>query len=59
MGIKKGTKLTDTPKNKVLRIRIDDNTEEKLEAVCNHTKMSKSDVVRKGIETQYAEIKKK
>lgn len=59
MGIKKGTKLTDTPKNKVLRIRIDDSTEAKLEAVCDHTKMSKSDVVRKGIETQYAEIKKK
>lgn len=59
MGIKKGTKLTDTPKNKVLRIRIDDDTNSKLEAVCDQSKMSKSDVVRKGIEMQYAETKKK
>lgn len=59
MGIKKGTKLTDTPKNKVLRIRIDDDTNSKLEAVCDQLKMSKSDVVRKGIEMQYAETKKK
>lgn len=58
MGIKKGTKLTDTPKDKVLRIRIDDKTEDELETVCRHTKMSKSDVVRKGIEQQYNEIKK-
>ncbi|MDE5740903.1 MAG: hypothetical protein K2H90_00470 [Oscillospiraceae bacterium] len=59
MGIKKGTKLTDTPKDKVLRVRIDDDTETKLEAVCDHTKMSKSDVVRKGIEMQYAETERK
>ena len=58
MGIKKGTKLTDNPKDKILRIRIDDNTEYELETVCQHTKMSKSEVVRKGIEKQYAEIKK-
>jgi antitoxin component of RelBE/YafQ-DinJ toxin-antitoxin module len=58
VGIKKGTKLTDTPKDKVLRIRIDDKTENELETVCKHTKMSKSDVVRKGIEQQYDEIKK-
>lgn len=58
MGIKKGTKLTDTPKDKVLRIRIDDKTENELETVCSHTKMSKSEVVRKGIEEQYDKIKK-
>jgi len=58
VGIKKGTKLTDTPKDKVLRIRIDDKTENELETVCKHTKMSKSDVVRNGIEQQYDEIKK-
>ncbi|MBD5146075.1 MAG: CopG family transcriptional regulator [Ruminococcus sp.] len=58
MGIKKGTKLTDNPKDKILRIRIDDKTEYELETVCQHTKMSKSEVVRKGIEKQYAEIKK-
>jgi len=58
VGIKKGTKLTDTPKDNVIRVRIDDKTENELEIVCKHTKMSKSEVVRKGIEQQYAEIKK-
>lgn len=58
MGIKKGTKLTDNPKDKILRIRIDDKTEQELETVCKHTQMSKSEVVRKGIEKQYAEIRK-
>lgn len=46
MGIKKGTKLTDTPKNKMLKIRVNTETEKKLEFVCEHTKKSKSDVVR-------------
>nr|DAH25907.1 MAG TPA: antitoxin [Caudoviricetes sp.] len=58
MGIHKGTKLTDTPKDKMLRIRIDAETENKLDEVCRHTRKSKSEVVRNGIEIQYAEIKK-
>ncbi len=58
MGIKKGTKLTNTPKDKMLRIRIDAETEQKLDFVCGHTKKSKSEVVRDGINKQYAEIKK-
>lgn len=56
MGIKKGTRLTDTPKDKMLRIRVDAETERKLEFVCEHTEKSKSDVVRDGIDKQYAEI---
>ncbi len=56
MGIKKGTKLTDSPKDKMLRIRIDAETGKKLEFVCEHTQKSKSDVVRDGIDKQYAEI---
>ena len=56
MGIKKGTKLTDTPKDKMLRVRVDAETERKLEYVCEHTEKSKSDVVRDGIDKQYAEI---
>ena len=34
MGIKKGTKLTDHPKNQILRIRMDEDTANKLKAVC-------------------------
>lgn len=56
MGIKKGTKLTDTPKDKMLKIRMDADTESKLESVCEYTKKSKSEVVRDGIAKQYAEI---
>lgn len=58
MGIKKGTKLTDKPKDKILRIRIDGETEKKLNEVCENENKSKSDVVRTGIELQYAKIKK-
>ena len=56
LGIKKGTKLTNTPKNKMLRVRIDVNTEKKLDTVCQYTQKSKSEVIREGIEKQYAII---
>lgn len=56
MGIKKGTRLTETPKNKTIKIRIDETTEKKLDAVCEYTDRSKSEVIRRGIEKQYAEI---
>ena len=58
MGIKKGTKLTDSPKDKVLRIRIDEDTDNKLKAICKNTNKNKSEIVREGIEEQYARIKK-
>lgn len=58
MGIKKGTKLTDSPKDKTIRIRIDSETEQKLDEVCKAKGKSKSDIVRDGIERQYEEIKK-
>lgn len=59
MGIKKGTKLTDTPKDRTLKIRFDANMEEKLLYVCNKTNKSKAQVIRDGIEIQYQEIIKK
>ncbi len=58
MGIKKGTKLTDTPKNRTLKVRFDAETERKLTVVCNETNKTKAQVIRDGIEKQYAEIKK-
>lgn len=59
MGIKKGTKLTDMPKDKMLRIRIDDETERKLQFVCDTKQKSKSAIVREGIENLYNEVQKK
>ena len=44
--MKKGTKLTDNPKDFTLRVRLDKGTLQKLE------------VVRNGIEEQYQRIKK-
>lgn len=55
LGLRKGTKLTDTPKNKMLRIRIDEETSRKLNAICEAQGKSMSEVVRAGIERLYAE----
>jgi predicted DNA-binding protein len=58
MGIHKGTRLTETPKDKSFRFRIDAETERKLNFICEQTNKTKSEVVRDGIEKQYAEIQK-
>lgn len=53
MGIPKGTKLTDAPKNHTLKFRYDDETEKKLNYLSEKKNISKSEVIRKGIEIQY------
>ena len=57
-AIKKGTKLTDNPKNYMLRTRLDKKTLEKLDFVSEKMEVSRSEVVRKGIDEQYQKIKK-
>lgn len=57
MGIHKGTKLTDNPKNQQVAIRMDEKTMEKLDYLTEKQKSSKSDVIRKGIEIQYEDEK--
>lgn len=57
-GLKKGTKLTDNPKDYILRVRLDEHTLGKLDECCAETGLNRSEIVRKGIEQQYAEIKK-
>ena len=59
MGIHKGTRLTDTPKDKALRIRYDSDTEQKLNAICEATGKTRSQVVREGIDKLYSELKQK
>ena len=56
--IKKGTKLTDTPKDTMFRVRMDKETIEKMEFVSNKLGISKSEVVRNGINEQYQKVKK-
>ena len=58
MGIKKGTRLTETPKDRELKIRYDAETDRKLRAVCEATGKTKAQVIREGIDKLYAEIKK-
>lgn len=53
MGIRKGTKLTDTPKERTIRARIDAETSRKLDFVMNERNMTLSEVIRMGIELQY------
>ena len=53
MGIKKGTKLTDTPKEICYHIRVDEETDRKAKEVCKAEGISKSEVVRQGIELKY------
>ena len=56
VGIHKGAKLTDTPKELTIRARVDLETAEKLTAICEKTGRSKSDIIREGINMQYAKM---
>ena len=57
-ALKKGTKLTDNPKDYMLRARMDAETLKELDACCEKENLSRSEIVRKGIKEQYAKIKK-
>jgi metal-responsive CopG/Arc/MetJ family transcriptional regulator len=56
--MRKGTKLTENPKDYMLRVRMDKSTVDKLDTVCEKEKKSRSEVVREGIEQKYQQIKK-
>ena len=58
MGIHKGTKLTDNPKEHMLRVRMDKETLQQLDECCETEGLSRSEVVRKGIREQHNRIKK-
>ncbi len=53
MGIHKGVKLTDAPKEQTIRARIDAVTAEKLEYLIKSKGVTKSDIIREGIDIQY------
>ncbi len=56
MGIKKGTKLTDKPKDILYQIRVDKETDDKVKAICEKEGISRSDVVRQGINLKYKSL---
>lgn len=53
-AIKKGTKLTDNPKDFMLRVRLDEQTLAELDYCCEAEQASRSEVVRQGIHERYA-----
>lgn len=59
MGITKGTKLTNNPKDKTLKIRMDAETEGKLNFLSETSGRSKAQVIRDGIDEQYKKEKDK
>lgn len=59
MGISKGTKLTDNPKNTTFKVRLDEENSKRLEIVSAETKVSKAEVIRKGIDIQFEALDKK
>jgi len=57
-AIKKGTKLTDNPKDYMLRVRFDSSTLSKLDEICLIEDKTRSQTVRGLIEEKYRELKK-
>ena len=55
--MKKGTKLTDNPKDYMLRTRMDRETVEMLDYICEEYGISRSESVRRLIENQYFLLK--
>lgn len=54
----KGTRLTDNPKDYMLRVRLDKETVSMLDAVCEAKGESRSEVVREGVRLQYQNLEK-
>ncbi len=57
-AMKKGTKLTNNPKDYMLRVRMDNSTLDKLDFISKKENLTRSEVVRKSIQEKYDKIKK-
>lgn len=55
-AMKIGTKLTDNPKDYMLRTRLDKKTLQKLDAAALEKATTRSEIVRIGIEMQYEKM---
>lgn len=53
MSPRTGRPKTDNNKDTMLRVRLDDDMVEKLEIASRNLNITKSDVVRNGIESEY------
>lgn len=53
MSPKMGQKITDKPKNKLIQVRMDKETVEKLDYLATEQNSDRSKIIRQGIEIQY------
>lgn len=57
MSPKMGQKIKDNPKDFMLRTRLDEETLSKLDYSAEKFKVSRSEIVRRGIEYEYQKAK--
>lgn len=53
MGMPKGSKIAQNPKDKMIAGRVDDATYQKCIEIMERDNISKSEVIRRGIDLQY------
>ena len=58
MVAKKGRPVSDNPKDFMLRVRLDQETLGQLDDCCKAEGVSRSEIVRRGIQEQHGKIKK-
>lgn len=58
MSPKMGQKITDKPKNKLIQVRMDNETVEKLDYLAAEQNSDRSKIIRQGIEIQYEQRNK-
>ncbi|HFI0462645.1 TPA: ribbon-helix-helix protein, CopG family [Streptococcus suis] len=54
--VKRG-RPTESKKDYMLRVRLDDETKSKLEEIEKQTSLSKSEIIRNGIDEQFDRLK--
>jgi len=58
MVAKKGRPVSENPKDYMLRVRMDEQTLQQIDECCEAENLSRSEVVRKGIQEQHSKLKK-
>lgn len=58
MGNKKMGRPTDNPKDISLKVRLDKGTSQKLDECVKEFKVSKAEVIRRGVHKMYEDIPK-
>lgn len=59
MSPRTGRPKSDNSKDTMLRVRIDEETVQKLDITSKELGITKSEVVRNGIENEYQKVRKK